>query len=92
VSLGKRPSFAWRSIFSECDFLQEGLIWRIGDGKHDKICGDKWLPTLSTYLIQTLRTHLAADSKVEKLINQDKKWWKVSLIKELFMRDEAEII
>lgn len=70
VSLGKRPSFAWRSIFSERDFLQEGLIWRIGDGKHVKICGDKWL---STYLIQTPRTHVAADSKVEKLIDQDKK-------------------
>jgi hypothetical protein len=35
--LGNKPSFAWQSIFGVIDLLQEGLIWRIGDGKKVKI-------------------------------------------------------
>lgn len=50
--LGRRPSFAWRSLLSACDLLKHGLIWRAGDGKDIKVLGDKWLPTPISYSIQ----------------------------------------
>lgn len=33
AEVGARPSFTWRSLTSSRDLLQEGLLWRIGDGK-----------------------------------------------------------
>jgi hypothetical protein len=35
--LGNRPSFVWKSLFSAKELLQEGLVWRIEDGKCIKI-------------------------------------------------------
>jgi hypothetical protein len=43
--LGNKPSFIWRSIHCSRNLVQDGLIWRIGDGSKVHIWGDKWLPT-----------------------------------------------
>lgn len=67
-------------FFLACELLKDELIWCIGDGKTIKIWGDKWLPTSSTYAVQIPRTILAEDAKVKEFINQDSKWWNVSLI------------
>lgn len=32
AQMGNKPSFAWRSIHSSQELVQEGLMWRIGDG------------------------------------------------------------
>lgn len=47
--VGKRPSFAWRSIMSAYDLLKNGLVCRVGDGKDIKIWGDRWLPTPTSF-------------------------------------------
>jgi hypothetical protein len=36
-SLGYRPSYAWRNIWNAKSVLQEGMLWRIGDGTQVKI-------------------------------------------------------
>jgi hypothetical protein len=33
--------------------LQQGLIWRVGDGSSIKVWGDKWLPNPITYEVQS---------------------------------------
>ena len=33
--------------------LQEGMSWRVGDGKSIKIWHDRWLPSPTTYAIQS---------------------------------------
>jgi len=90
--LGNKPSFAWRRIFCAIDLLQEGLIWRIGDGKKVKIWRDKWLNIPTTYLIQTPRVLFSEDSKISELIDQDSKWWNRQLISSMFMTNEVEAI
>jgi hypothetical protein len=90
--LGNKPFFAWRSIFGAIDLLQEGLIWRIGDGKKVKIWRDKWLNILTTYSIQTPRVLFLEDSKVSELIDQESKWWNRQLISSMFMTNEVEAI
>jgi hypothetical protein len=57
------------------DILKEGLIWRIEDGRDAKIWQDKWLPTPTTYAIQSLRALLPANATVSVLIDQDSHWW-----------------
>jgi hypothetical protein len=41
--LGRRPSYAWRSIWNAKKLLQEGLVWRVGDRRSIKIWKDRWL-------------------------------------------------
>lgn len=36
--LGKKLSFAWRSLHSSSDLVREGLVWRIGNRKTVRNC------------------------------------------------------
>jgi hypothetical protein len=84
ASLRRKPSFAWRNIFSSNDLTMEGLIWRIGDGSNVHIWGEKWLPTLTTHADQSLPKILPENPKVSDLIDPDTKWWNRSLIQAIF--------
>jgi hypothetical protein len=41
ANLGRRPSYAWRSIWASRKLLQEGMRWRVGDGKSIRIWHDR---------------------------------------------------
>jgi hypothetical protein len=58
AKLGPRPSFAWRSIFSSCDLLWEGLVCRVGNDKKIQIWKDRWLPSPSTFRVLSLPTSM----------------------------------
>ena len=47
-SLGRSPSYAWRSIWSAKKLPKEGLVWRVGDGR-----SIKWVESPITYAIQS---------------------------------------
>jgi hypothetical protein len=49
AQLGSKPSYAWTR-----ELLFEGLLWRVGDGRSIKIWDENWLPTPSTYEIQSI--------------------------------------
>jgi hypothetical protein len=38
---GSKPSFAWRSTLSAKELLQQGVVWRVGDGQSIKVWGDR---------------------------------------------------
>jgi hypothetical protein len=90
--LGNRPSFAWRSIWNSKQLLNEGLLWRVGDGTSIRVWKDKWINVPSTYSIQSPVRLLHGDSTVSELIDVDTRWWKIDLIHEIFSKEEAEII
>jgi ribonuclease HI len=92
AQLGNKPSFIWRSILSSRSLIQDGLVWRIGDGSLVHIWGDKWLPSPSTYSIQSPPKSIAPDAMVSELIDQDLGAWKLSLLKELFSNEEVSAI
>jgi len=37
VNLGWHPSYAWRSIIKARAVLEEGLVWRVGNGENTRI-------------------------------------------------------
>jgi hypothetical protein len=43
AKLGHKPSYAWRSLLKARQVLENGLVWRIGNGKQVKFWGNKWL-------------------------------------------------
>lgn len=90
--LGRRPSYAWRSLWSSKALLGEGLMWRVGDGRSIKIWGDRWLPGPQNYSILTPSRGLHKDATVSNLIDPHTSWWNCSLINDLFSADEAEQI
>jgi hypothetical protein len=57
-----------------------------------QIWGDKWLPSPSTFTVQSPITLLPRDATVCALINLNSKWWNVPLINSIIWKEEAECI
>ncbi|KAK9992957.1 hypothetical protein SO802_022660 [Lithocarpus litseifolius] len=53
---------------------------------------DKWLPTCSTFKVSTHPHALHVDSYVSSLIDNDTGCWRIGLIKEIFLQNNAEAI
>ena len=65
AQLNARSSFAWKSIMGAREVIKKGSIWRIGNGDHIQIWGERWLPVahhhtiISLWSQQTTVTHVA---------------------------------
>jgi hypothetical protein len=87
--LGRKPSYAWRSIWNAKSLLREGLVWRVGDGKSIHIWGDKWLPTQVTHEIQSPIHILDGEAKVCDLIDENTGWWNIPMVESIFNAAEG---
>jgi hypothetical protein len=92
ASLGTKPSFVWRNIFNARELLQQGLLWRVGNGKSIKVWGKRWLPVPTSYSVQSLPGRLHESALVADLIDPDLKSWKLELLQEAFTVEEAKSI
>ena len=54
--------------------------------------GDQWIPTSTSFMIQSPRSVLGKDARVAKLIDQDTKGWTTQLLNTIFLADEAKVI
>jgi len=84
-NIGRRPSFVWRSIWQTKPLLQEGLMWRVGNGSKIKLWEDKWISG-SPHRIQDPIRVLPRDARVADIINQEANWWDIPLIEQIFCR------
>ena len=92
AKLGSNPSHAWRSISNSLEVIRKGTRWRVGNGKRIHIWEDKWLPTPTTHkVISTLRV-FDDFPMVASFIDENSKWWKLDLVKSLFLHFEAKEI
>lgn len=82
----------WRSIWNARDLIKECIRWRVGDGKKIQIWGHKWLNTPSSFSVQSPITVLREDSKVAKLLIDDRREWNEKLVNAVFEKEEAEQI
>jgi hypothetical protein len=80
AKLGSKPSYVWMSIFNARGLLVEGLQWRVGDGRLIKILGEKWLPTPSSYSVQSTPRSLTVNCLVADLIDHELRKWNEELI------------
>jgi ribonuclease HI len=90
-NLGKKPSFAWRSIWQAKALLQKGLIWRVGNGSRINLWKDKWIPISPHKILDPVRI-ISRDAKVADIINQEVNWWDIPLIKQIFPEETVEQI
>jgi hypothetical protein len=92
ASLGSRPSYIWRSLWAAKPLLQEGLIWKVGDGTKINIWGDRWIFSPHSNSIQSPVRMLNYDAKVAEIIDKDSGWWNIPLIEQIFPADIVEKI
>ena len=92
AKLGSNPSYAWRSIFNSLEVIRKGTRWRVGNGKRIHIWEDKWLPTPTTHKVISTPRVFDDFSIVSSLIDENSKWWKLDLVKSLFLHFEANEI
>ena len=92
ASVGLNPSFAWRSIHGLCGLLNEGLIWRVRNGKIIRIWQERWLPNASTYKVISPPTVLDPLATVSELIRTNTRWWDIELLSRIFTREEVDLI
>jgi hypothetical protein len=88
-SLGRSPSYVWRSIWTAKKLLEEGLVWRVGDGRSIKIWEDKWVESPITYAIQSLVQILDRNDTVSELIDRNTNWWNINMLDGVFSEEEA---
>ncbi|KAJ0087890.1 hypothetical protein Patl1_32318 [Pistacia atlantica] len=64
----RTSSFIWSSVMVARPVLESGLMWRIGDGSKARIWKDKWLPSPSSFKIQSQCLGIDQEAKAATLI------------------------
>ncbi|KAL0451733.1 UNVERIFIED_CONTAM: Retrovirus-related Pol polyprotein from type-1 retrotransposable element R2 [Sesamum latifolium] len=92
ASVGRNPSFTWRSILLSQQIVQAGLRWRVGNGNTIRVWDDPWL--LRPFLFRAISPHgpELAHLKVCDLIDADTKDWNNDLIRIIFWQEDANLI
>ena len=44
ATVGRRPSYLWRSIMAAQHIVRSGVRWRVGNGQKIRVWSNKWLP------------------------------------------------
>ncbi|XP_042969098.1 uncharacterized protein LOC122301783 [Carya illinoinensis] len=85
-------SFVWKSITTARPLLAEGLLWKIGNGNSVRVWSNRWLPTPTSFKVQSPLRILGSGATVSSLIDQDTHSWNLPLIQNVFLLEEAAII
>jgi hypothetical protein len=93
LSVVEKPgiSYSWRSIIRGVQALENGLVWRVGDGTQINIWLDPWIPHGVTRRPITPRGRTILN-KVSDLIDLISGEWDVSLINEIFWEEDVKHI
>ena len=74
------------------DVLQEGVRWKVGDGKSIRIWQDKRLTSQSGFQPRTPRGEWDENGMVHELIDEQTKTWNQNLLHEMFDTEKAATI
>ena len=72
AELGRRPSYAWRSIMAAKEIVGRGSRWAVGNGEKVSIWNDRWLPTLEAFKVVSPKPLQPEAEIVVELINIDR--------------------
>ncbi|KAG7958794.1 hypothetical protein I3843_10G035400 [Carya illinoinensis] len=92
ANLGYGPSYIWRSLWGVRDLIRAGIRHRVGNGKKIKIWEDKWLPTPSSFEVQSPVSNLGKEATVDALIEVDSGNWNQQMVEENFKEEEVKAI
>ena len=64
----------------------------MGNGKRIHIWEDRWLPTPTTYRVTSPQLDFGIFPMVSSLIDEDTKWWRMDLVRSIFLPHKAASI
>ena len=85
---GPGISYTWRSLIRGMRAIENGIIWRVGDGNQIRIWEDAWIPAGVTRRPRTPRGNIVI-SKVAELMDPIRGTWDSDLINDLFWEEDA---
>lgn len=77
---GQKSSYLWRSLIAFVALIKEGMLWRLGNGVKTRRWGDKWLPSPSSFLVQSRLQVLDKDDHVNSLTDFTTGDWNRELV------------
>lgn len=80
-----RPSYTWSNIFSSKDLIDNGVVWRIGNGDSVCVWSDSWILNNDKAKFQ-LHSNKNFDPflLVYDLIDHDRRRWDIQVINFVF--------
>ncbi|KAL1218053.1 putative mitochondrial protein [Cardamine amara subsp. amara] len=91
AEIGRRPSYAWRSILHGRDLLKKGLLRVIGDGKDTLMWMDNWIMDGTPRRPFNKQRTMDLNLQVGSLISAQGTW-KLEVLKELFVQEDIDRI
>lgn len=85
------PSHIWRSLKESIFLVKDGMFCKIGDSCKTQIWRDNWLPTPTTFRVQSPIRVLNKNALVESLINHNTKTWNSQLSGQIFNEEATTI-
>ena len=74
------------------EVIDLGSRWRVGSGSRIHIWRDRWIPTKTTFKIQSLVKILTKNATIDSLIQHPTRQWNVPLIDAMFSTTKAATI
>lgn len=85
---GPGISYSWRSLLRGLKALENGIIWRVGDGSQIRIWDDPWIPVGVTRRPRTPRGATLL-TRVAELIDPVTGSWDDQLVRDLFWEEDV---
>ncbi|KAL8153341.1 hypothetical protein V2J09_011101 [Rumex salicifolius] len=91
VSIGRTPSYTWRSLLFGREALSMGLLWSVGNGNSINIWKDKWIQRPNNF--KAIRSGISRNvERVIDFIDWEHGRWDAEKINEVFVPCDTEII
>ncbi|CAA7023575.1 unnamed protein product [Microthlaspi erraticum] len=92
ASSGRGASYGWRSIIYGRELLRKGLRRSIGNGKATLVWVDNWLYDGIPSRPGGRHSLMNIELRVSDLIDETRQNWNMTILRELFCRDDIELI
>lgn len=92
ATLGRNPSYVWRSIMAAQSIVQRGIRWQVGNGDKIRVWHDKWIPKPCTYKLITNEKPNSTNTLVCELINRVTGEWDFDKLNLWFLPEDRDAI
>lgn len=92
ASLGKNPSYMWRSIYEAHVIIKRASRRMIGNGDDTEVCTTTWLPCHQNGYITSNVPYQLQDMRVVNLMDEGRTRWDEEIFKDIFNDRDIQLI